>query len=155
VNDRSNCPPDTASIGKANTKARKGQRAPAHRASITILLIFVILYTMFKSFNGFADMATVAIRPLAGCWLFGHWHHSVFPGVLSGVVWSIGCKLEFIMLEYINQLRARRYSIEDAAVEGRSEIAAHYDDDAGGNAGLLPAALSHRLGRTRSVRSPS
>jgi len=40
------------------------------------------------------------------------------------------------MLEYINQLRARRYSLK-TRVEGGSEIAAIIDD-AGGNAG--PAA---------------
>ena len=51
------------------------------------------------------------------------------------------------MLEYINQLRARRYSIEDAAVEGAVlRLRPILMTMLVATLGLLPAALSHAIG---------
>ena len=51
------------------------------------------------------------------------------------------------MLEYINQLRARRYSIEDAAVEGAVlRLRPIMMTMLVATLGLLPAALSHAIG---------
>jgi hypothetical protein len=43
---------------------------------------------------------------------------SVFVGVGFLALFGVSVQTGVIMLQYINQLRARRYSIEDAAVEG-------------------------------------
>ena len=51
------------------------------------------------------------------------------------------------MLEYINQLRVRRYSIEDAAVEGAVlRLRPIMMTMLVATLGLLPAALSHAIG---------
>ena len=51
------------------------------------------------------------------------------------------------MLEYINQLRARRYTIEDAAVEGAVlRLRPIMMTMLVATLGLLPAALSHAIG---------
>ncbi len=51
------------------------------------------------------------------------------------------------MLEYINQLRARRHSIEDAAVEGAVlRLRPIMMTMLAATLGLLPAALSHAIG---------
>ena len=51
------------------------------------------------------------------------------------------------MLEYINQLRARRFSVEDAAVEGAVlRLRPIMMTMLVATLGLLPAALSHAIG---------
>jgi len=68
---------------------------------------------------GFADYGYGGNRAVGGLlalWITGT-HFSVSSGVAFWRCLSIGAN-GVIMLEYINQLRARRYSIEDAAVEG-------------------------------------
>jgi heavy metal efflux system protein len=51
------------------------------------------------------------------------------------------------MLEYINQLRARRYAVEDAAVEGAVQrLRPIMMTMLVATLGLLPAALSHAIG---------
>ena len=117
---------------------------------ITILIIFIILYTMFKSFKwALLIMANVAIAPIGGLlalWFTGT-NFSVSSGVGFLALFGVSVQTGVIMLEYINQLRARRFTIEDAAVEGAVLAAApHHDDHAGGDFGLLPAALSHAIG---------
>jgi heavy metal efflux system protein len=52
-----------------------------------------------------------------------------------------------IMLEYINQLRVRRHSIEEAAVEGAVQrLRPIMMTMLVATLGLLPAALSHAIG---------
>jgi cobalt-zinc-cadmium resistance protein CzcA len=117
---------------------------------ITILLIFVILYTMFKSFKwALLIMATVAIAPIGGLlalWVTGT-HFSVSSGVGFLALFGVSVQTGVIMLEYINQLRARRYSIEDAAVEGAVlRLRPIMMTMLVATLGLLPAALSHAIG---------
>ena len=117
---------------------------------ITILLIFVILYTMFKSFKwALLIMATVAIAPVGGLlalWITGT-HFSVSSGVGFLALFGVSVQTGVIMLEYINQLRARRYSIEDAAVEGAVlRLRPIMMTMLVATLGLLPAALSHAIG---------
>jgi cobalt-zinc-cadmium resistance protein CzcA len=116
---------------------------------ITILLIFVILYTMFKSFKwALLIMATVAIAPVGGLlalWITGT-HFSVSSGVGFLALFGVSVQTGVIMLEYINQLRARRYSIEDAAVEGAVLRLRPIMTMLVATLGLLPAALSHAIG---------
>jgi cobalt-zinc-cadmium resistance protein CzcA len=117
---------------------------------ITVLLIFIILYTMFKSFKwALLIMATVAIAPIGGLlalWLTGT-NFSVSSGVGFLALFGVSVQTGVIMLEYINQLRARRYSIEDAAVEGAVlRLRPIMMTMLVATLGLLPAALSHAIG---------
>src|ERR1700678_90336 len=117
---------------------------------ITILLIFIILYTMFKSFKwALLIMATVAIAPIGGLlalWFTGT-HFSVSSGVGFLALFGVSVQTGVIMLEYINQLRARRYTIEDAAVEGAVlRLRPIMMTMLVATLGLLPAALSHAIG---------
>jgi cobalt-zinc-cadmium resistance protein CzcA len=117
---------------------------------ITILIIFIILYTMFKSFKwALLIMANIAIAPIGGLlalWTTGT-NFSVSSGVGFLALFGVSVQTGVIMLEYINQLRARRYSIEDAAVEGAVlRLRPIMMTMLVATLGLLPAALSHAIG---------
>jgi cobalt-zinc-cadmium resistance protein CzcA len=117
---------------------------------LTVLLIFIILYTMFHSFKWAAlMMAAIAMAPLGGllALLATHTHLSVSSGVGFLALFGVAVQVGVIMVEYINQLRARGRSIEDAAVEGAvlrlrpimmTTLVATF--------GLLPAAMSRGIG---------
>jgi len=117
---------------------------------LTILLIFFILYAMFRSFKwALLILANVAMAPLGGllALLATGTHFSVSSGVgflaLSGVAVQTGV----IMLEYINQLRALGRTIEDAAVEGAVlRLRPIMMTSLVATLGLLPAAMSHAIG---------
>jgi len=117
---------------------------------ITILIIFIILYTMFKSFKwALLIMANVAIAPIGGllALLFTGTNFSVSSGVGFLALFGVSVQTGVIMLEYINQLRARRYTIEDAAVEGAVlRLRPIMMTMLVATLGLLPAAMSHAIG---------
>ncbi len=117
---------------------------------LTILLIFMILYTMFRSFKWAAlILANVMVASVGGllALLATHTNFSVSSGVgllaLSGVAVQTGV----IMLEYINQRRARGASIEESAIEGAVlRLRPIMMTMLVATLGLLPAALSHEIG---------
>ncbi len=117
---------------------------------ITILIIFILLYTMFKSFKwAVLIMANIAIAPIGGllALLITGTNFSVSSGVGFLALFGVCVQTGVIMLEYINQLRARRYSIEDAAVEGAVlRLRPIMMTMLVATLGLLPAALSHAIG---------
>jgi heavy metal efflux system protein len=117
---------------------------------ITILIIFIILYTMFKSFKwALLILANIAVAPIGGllALLFTSTHFSVSSGVGFLALFGVCVQTGVIMLEYINQLRARRHSIEDAAVEGAVlRLRPIMMTMLVATLGLLPAALSHAIG---------
>ncbi len=117
---------------------------------ITILIIFIILYTMFKSFKwSMLIMANIAIAPIGGllALLFTGTNFSVSSGVGFLALFGVSVQTGVIMLEYINQLRVRRYSIEDAAVEGAVlRLRPIMMTMLVATLGLLPAAMSHAIG---------
>jgi cobalt-zinc-cadmium resistance protein CzcA len=117
---------------------------------ITILVIFVILYTMFKSFKwALLILANVAMARFGGllALLITGTNFSVSSGVGFLALFGVSVQTGVIMLEYINQLRARRYSIEDAAVEGAVlRLRPIMMTMLVATLGLLPAALSHAIG---------
>ena len=117
---------------------------------ITILLIFIILYTMFKSFKwALLILANVAMARIGGllALLLTGTNFSVSSGVGFLALFGVSVQTGVIMLEYINQLRARRYSIEDAAVEGAVlRLRPIMMTMLVATLGLLPAALSHAIG---------
>jgi cobalt-zinc-cadmium resistance protein CzcA len=117
---------------------------------ITILVIFVILYTMFKSFKwALLILANVAMARFGGllALVITGTNFSVSSGVGFLALFGVSVQTGVIMLEYINQLRARRFSIEDAAVEGAVlRLRPIMMTMLVATLGLLPAALSHAIG---------
>src|SRR5271166_5477738 len=117
---------------------------------ITILVIFIILYTMFRSFKwsllimlnvGLARVGGFLALVVTGTYL------SVSSGVGMLALFGVSVQTGVIMLEYINQLRARGYSVADAAVEGAVlRLRPIMMTMLVATLGLLPAALSHDIG---------
>ena len=132
----------------------ESQKRSARRLSIvipiTILLIFMILYTMFNSFKWasliLANVAMASIGGLLALLLTGT-NFSVSSGVGLLALFGVSVQTGVIMLEYINQLRARGHSIEDSAVEGAVlRLRPIMMTMLVATLGLLPAALSHGIG---------
>jgi cobalt-zinc-cadmium resistance protein CzcA len=117
---------------------------------LTILGIFVILYTMFSSYKwALLILANVAMAPIGGllALLITGTHFSVSSGVGFLALFGVSVQTGVIMLEYINQLRVRGHSIEDAAVEGAVlRLRPIMMTMLVATLGLLPAALSHAIG---------
>jgi heavy metal efflux system protein len=117
---------------------------------ITIVIIFLILYTMFRSFKwAFLILANVAMARIGGllALLITGTNFSVSSGVGFLALFGVSVQTGVIMLEYINQLRARGHSIEDAAVDGAVlRLRPIMMTMLVATLGLLPAALSHAIG---------
>jgi len=117
---------------------------------LTILVIFLILYTMFRSPKWAAlILATVAMASAGGvlALLFTGTHFSVSSGVGFLALFGVSVQTGVIMLEYINQLRARGRSIGDSATEGAVlRLRPIMMTMLVATLGLLPAALSHAIG---------
>src|ERR1035438_6771754 len=129
------------------------KRASARLAVIvplTVLVIFILLYTMFRSAKwALLILTVVAMAPLGGllALLLTGTHFSVSSGIGFLALFGVSVQTGVIMLEYINQLRAKGYTIADAAVEGAvlrlrpimmTMLVATF--------GLVPAALPHAIG---------
>jgi heavy metal efflux system protein len=117
---------------------------------LTLLVIFLILYTMFSSMKWASlILITVATAPIGGIlalYLTGT-NFSVSSGVGFLALFGVSVQTGVIMLEYINQLRARGHSIMDAVQQGAvlrfrpilmTMLVA--------SLGLVPAATSHGIG---------
>ncbi len=117
---------------------------------LTVLLIFIILYTMFKSLKwALLILATVAMASLGGLLvpLVTGTEFSVSSEVGFLALFGVSVQSGIIMLEYINQLRARGNSIEAAAVEGAVvRLRPIMMTMLVATLGLLPASLSHGIG---------
>ena len=117
---------------------------------LTIFLIFIILYTMFRSFKwALLILVNVAMAPVGG--LLALLVTGTFFSVSSGVgflaLFGVSVQTGVIMLEYINQLRARGYTVADAAVEGAVlRLRPIMMTMLVATLGLLPAAMSHAIG---------
>jgi cobalt-zinc-cadmium resistance protein CzcA len=117
---------------------------------ITALLIFIILYSMYKSFKwAILIMATVAMASIGGLLvlLVTGTEFSVSSEVGFLALFGVSVQSGVILLEYINQLRARGMTAEDAAVEGSVvRLRPIMMTMLVATLGLLPAALSHGIG---------
>ncbi len=117
---------------------------------ITITLIFIILYTMFRSGKwALLIMCNVIMAPVGGllALLFTHTNFSVSSGVGFLALFGVSVQTGVIMLEYINQLRVRGHSIEESAVEGAVlRLRPIMMTMLVATLGLLPAATSHGIG---------
>ena len=117
---------------------------------ITVLIIFIILYSMFRSAKWAGlILCVVSLAPLGGllALLLTGTHFSVSSGVGFLALFGVAVQTGVIMLEYINQLRVRGNNIIESAVEGAvlrlrpimmTMLVACF--------GLVPAALSHAIG---------
>jgi cobalt-zinc-cadmium resistance protein CzcA len=117
---------------------------------LTMLLIFIILYTMFRSFKWeLLILVNVMAAPIGGllALLATHTNFSVSSGVGFLALFGVSVQTGVIMLEYINQRRARGASVEEAAMEGAVlRLRPIMMTMLVATLGLLPAALSHEIG---------
>jgi heavy metal efflux system protein len=129
------------------------QRAEKRLAVIvplTILVIFILLYTMFRSYKwSLLILLNVGLARVGGflALLVTGTYLSVSSGVGMLALFGVSVQTGVIMLEYINQLRARGYTIVEAAVEGAVlRLRPIMMTMLVATLGLLPAALSHDIG---------
>jgi cobalt-zinc-cadmium resistance protein CzcA len=117
---------------------------------VTVLLIYLLLYSAFHSFKWASlVLVTVALAPVGGLfalYLTGT-HFSVSSGVGFLALFGVSVQTGVIMVEYINQLRARGHTIADAAVEGAVlRLRPIMMTMLVATLGLLPAAMSRGIG---------
>ena len=117
---------------------------------VTILAIFIILYIMFNSAKwALLIIANLAMAPLGGllALLVTGTNLSVSSGVGFLALFGVSVQTGVIMLEYINQLRARGYTTEKSAVDGAVlRLRPIMMTMLVATLGLLPAAMSHEIG---------
>jgi cobalt-zinc-cadmium resistance protein CzcA len=117
---------------------------------LTIFLIFMIIYGAFGSAKwAFLHLVNVGVARVGGLlalYITGT-HFSVSSGVGFLALFGASVQTGVIMVEYINQLRARGLSIEEAAIEGAvRRLRPIIMTMLVATLGLLPAALSHAIG---------
>ena len=132
----------------------ESQQRAARRLAIiiplTLLLIFLILYSMFKSMKWASlILMNVAMAPIGGllALLLTGTNLSVSSGVGFLALFCVSVQVGVIMVEYINQLRVRGHTVFDAAVEGAVlRLRPIMMTMLVAMLGLLPAATSHGIG---------
>jgi len=129
------------------------QRANARLAlivPITVLLILLLLYAAFGSFNwSLLIMATLATAPIGGmvALLVTGTHFSVSSGIGMLALFGVSVQVGLIMIQYINQARVDEPDIMKATVEGAvRSLRPTLMVMLVATLGLLPAALSHGIG---------
>ena len=125
---------------------------------ITVLAIFLILYTMFRSFKwAMVILVSVVMASIGGplALFITHTNFSVSSAVGFLALFGVSVETGVIMIEFINQLRARRKGMEvsteehilEAAVDGAVlRLRPIMMTMLVATLGLLPAALSHAIG---------
>jgi cobalt-zinc-cadmium resistance protein CzcA len=125
---------------------------------VTVMVIFLILYTMFRSAKwAMLILVSVVVASVGGPFalFITHTNFSVSSAVGFLALFGVSVEIGVIMLEYINQLRARRKGMEElthehiveAAVEGAVlRLRPIMMTMLVATLGLLPAALSHAIG---------
>jgi heavy metal efflux system protein len=129
------------------------QRADARLLIIfplTIFFIFMIIYGAFGSAKWAClhlfNVGVSRVGGLLALYLTGT-HLSVSSGVGFMALVGVSVQTGVIMVEYINQLRARGLSIEQAAIQGASRrLRPIMMTMLVATLGLLPAATSHDIG---------
>jgi cobalt-zinc-cadmium resistance protein CzcA len=125
---------------------------------ITVLAIFLILYTMFRSAKwAVLILVSVLMASIGGplALFLTHTNFSVSSAVGFLALFGVSVETGVIMIEFINQLRSRRKGMEEsnrehiveAAVEGSVlRLRPVMMTMLVATLGLLPAALSHAIG---------
>ncbi|HEY6352203.1 MAG TPA: CusA/CzcA family heavy metal efflux RND transporter [Candidatus Angelobacter sp.] len=129
---------------------KRSQRRLLIVLPITLVAIYVILYSMFRSVKwALLILTNVSMAPLGGllALLVSHTYLSISSGVGFLALFGVSVQTGVIMVEYINQLRARGYTIDESAVEGAVlRLRPILITMLVASLGLLPAALSHGIG---------
>jgi len=129
---------------------KRASRRLAVIVPVTILVITLILYSAFHSLKWAGlILLTLAIAPIGGllALLLTGTHFSVSSGVGFLALFGVSVQTGVIMLEYINQLRAKGAPPFDAAIEGAVRtLRPVMMVMLVATLGLLPAALSHDIG---------
>ncbi len=117
---------------------------------LTVFFIFLIIYGAFGSAKWaclhLVNVAVARVGGLLALFITGT-HFSVSSGVGFLALFGASVQTGLIMVDYINQLRARGYSIENAAIEGAvRRLRPIMMTMLVATLGLLPAALSHDIG---------
>jgi cobalt-zinc-cadmium resistance protein CzcA len=117
---------------------------------MTIFLIFLIIYGAFGSAKwACLNLVNIGVARVGGllALFFTATHFSVSSGVGFLALFGASVQTGVIMVDYINQLRARGLSIESAAIEGAvRRLRPIMMTMLVATLGLLPAALSHAIG---------
>ena len=117
---------------------------------MTLLLIFFILYSMFTSVKWASlVLMNVAMAPVGGllALLWTGTNFSVSSGVGFLALFGVSVQTGVIMVEYMNQLRARGYPVLEAAKEGAvRRFRPILMTMLVASLGLVPAATSHGIG---------
>jgi cobalt-zinc-cadmium resistance protein CzcA len=117
---------------------------------VTIITIFLILYAMFRSYKWAALILVSVIMASVGgpaALFLTHTNFSVSSAVGFLALFGVSVQTGVIMIEFINQLRASGYAIEDAAIKGAVlRLRPIMMTMLVATLGLLPAALSHAIG---------
>jgi heavy metal efflux system protein len=117
---------------------------------LTVFLIFMIIYGAFGSAKwATLNLVNMAVAPLGGllALLVTGTHLSVSSGVGFLALFGVSVQIGVIMVEYINQLRARGMTVADAAVEGAvRRLRPIMMTMLVATLGLLPAAMSRAIG---------
>jgi len=125
---------------------------------ITVLAIFLILYTMFRSAKwAVLILVSVLMASIGGplALFLTHTNFSVSSAVGFLALFGVSVETGVIMIEFINQLRSRRKGMEEsnrehiveAAIEGSVlRLRPVMMTMLVATLGLLPAALSHAIG---------
>ncbi len=125
---------------------------------ITVLAIFLILYTMFRSAKwAMLILVSVVMASIGGplALFLTHTNFSVSSAVGFLALFGVSVETGVIMIEFINQLRARRKGMEESSAEHIVEAAVEgavlrlrpvMMTMLVATLGLLPAALSHAIG---------
>jgi cobalt-zinc-cadmium resistance protein CzcA len=135
--------------GEYASQKRANQRM-AFIVPITIMVIFIILYTMFRSFKwAMVTLVSVGMASVGGplaLFLTGT-NFSVSSAVGFLALFGVSVQVGVIMIDFINQLRARGNTIVEAAVDGAVlRLRPIMMTMLVATLGLLPAAVSHAIG---------
>jgi cobalt-zinc-cadmium resistance protein CzcA len=132
----------------------ESQKRANHRLAIviplTILVIMLVLYSMFRSFKwGFLVLLNLGLAPIGGliALLITGEHFSVSTGVGFLALFGVSVQTGVVLIEYINQLRARGLPVQEAVIVGSTRrLRPIMMTMLVASLGLLPAAMSHDIG---------
>jgi cobalt-zinc-cadmium resistance protein CzcA len=129
------------------------QRANKRLALIipaTIVVMLLLLYSAFDSFKwAWLVLLNLVSTPIGGllALLVTGTHLSVSSGIGFIALFGVSVQLGLIMVQYINQLRARGLPVREAVIQGATRrLRPILMTSLVATLGLLPAALSHDIG---------
>ncbi len=129
---------------------KRANRRLALVIPITLMVIMLVLYSMFRSFKwGFLVLLNLGLAPIGGLialMLTGE-HFSVSTGVGFLALFGVSVQTGVVLIEYINQLRARGMTLHEAVIVGSTRrLRPIMMTMLVASLGLLPAAMSHDIG---------